>query len=199
MSFRLSVQQGNMFYRPLVLLLLAGGALFHLASLASMSSEASSPKLEVRLKSASIPASFDAPTVSVAIQVAVHNHAASPVTLLSWGSPLDPRANLLGVFEIRDAATGEAVALDTVKFARKLPPPAEDFVEIPPGEAAEVEVTLPRVPLVEGRPYAIQAKGWWQAVWEQPLGDVPAGDREKLAGALRGSFESSAVEIRSRG
>jgi hypothetical protein len=152
------------------------------------------PGLVVRLKSPSIPASFS-PPIAVSVQLSVHNTADSPATLLNWGSPLDPRANILGVFEIRDTDTGDAVTLDTIKFSRKLPPPREDFVQIPAGGAVDAEVTLPRVPLAEGHRYTIQTKGWWQAVWEKSLEDVPTDDLEKLTGAERGGFESEAVPI----
>ncbi|KAL4867052.1 hypothetical protein BDV12DRAFT_171883 [Aspergillus spectabilis] len=152
------------------------------------------PKLEVRLKSPSIPTSFS-PPIAVSVQLSVLNTADSPATLLNWGSPLDPRANILGVFEIRDTDTDEVVSLDTIKFSRKLPPPREDLVQISAGGAVDAEVTLPRVPLVEGRQYSIRAKGWWQAVWEKSLEDVPSDDLEKLTGAERGGFESEAVPI----
>ncbi|BCS25153.1 uncharacterized protein APUU_41597S [Aspergillus puulaauensis] len=159
-----------------------------------MSTDSASPPLEVRVVPPSIPASFT-PPVAVSIQLSVLNHAESPVTVLNWGSPLDPRANILGVFEIRDSDSDELVTIDTVKFTRKLPPPREDFVQIPTGGTIDTEVTLPRVPLVEGHRYTVQARGWWQAVWEKPLQDVPADDLEKLTGAKRGEFRSEAVPI----
>ncbi|KAL3459503.1 hypothetical protein BJX64DRAFT_291172 [Aspergillus heterothallicus] len=155
-----------------------------------------SPKLSVRLHSPSIPASFD-PPVPVSVAVSVTNTAESPVTLLNWGSPLDPRANILGVFDIRDADSNEPLILDEIKFRRVLPAPHEDFVQIAPGESADVNVTIPRTPLVQGRRYTIQAKGWWQAVWEAPIEDVPNKDLEELTGALRGEFESNAVPIQT--
>ncbi|KAL4915667.1 hypothetical protein BDW62DRAFT_188048 [Aspergillus aurantiobrunneus] len=171
---------------------LAAGPVF--SFLTTMSTECTSPKLAVRLNHPSIPASFS-PPVAVSIQLSVLNNAESPTTLLNWGTPLDSRANVLGVFEIRDSDSDEIVTLDTIKFARKLPPPKEDFIQIPPGGAVEAEVILPRVPLLEGHRYSIQAKGWWQAVWEKPLEDVPTDDLEKLTGAERGEFQSEVVPV----
>ncbi|KAL4926143.1 uncharacterized protein BDV17DRAFT_293765 [Aspergillus undulatus] len=163
-----------------------------------MSTESESPssltKLEVRVKSPSIPASFS-PPIPLSVQVSVLNNAESPVTVLAWGAVLDPRANVLGPFEIRDADTDEFVTLNTIKFARQLPPPREDFVEIASGGSVDAEITIPLVPLVEGHRYTIQAKGWWQAIWEKALDDVPADDLLRLTGAERGSFESEVVPI----
>ncbi len=168
-----------------LLSLLVGLSAFYLFSAMSTdsASASASPALEVT------------PPVAVSIQLSVLNHAESTATVLNWGSPLDPRANILGVFEIRDSDSDELVTIDTVKLSRKLPPPREDFIQIPTGGAIDTEVTLPRVPLVEGHHYTVQAKGWWQAVWEQPLQDVPADDLEKLTGAKRGDFRSDAVPI----
>lgn len=179
-----------------LLSLLVGLSAFYLFSAMSTdsASASASPALEVRVAPPSIPASFT-PPVAVSIQLSVLNHAESTATVLNWGSPLDPRANILGVFEIRDSDSDELVTIDTVKFSRKLPPPREDFIQIPTGGAIDTEVTLPRIPLVEGHHYTVQAKGWWQAVWEQPLQDVPADDLEKLTGAKRGDFRSDAVPI----
>ncbi|KAL5332540.1 hypothetical protein BJX70DRAFT_383847 [Aspergillus crustosus] len=170
------------------------GLIVYLFSTMSDTAPSSSPNLQVRLQSPSIPASFT-PPVAVSVKLSVHNNAESPVTLLNWGSPLDPRANILGVFEIRDTDTDEAVTIDTIKFSRKLPPPKGDFVQIAPGEAVDAEVTIPRVPLVEGHHYTIQAKGRWQAVWERAIEDVPSDDLDKLTNAERGSFESEPVPV----
>ncbi|KAL2831474.1 hypothetical protein BDW59DRAFT_157901 [Aspergillus cavernicola] len=152
------------------------------------------PSLEVRVKPPSLPSSFS-PPVAVTVHVSVHNNANTPVTLLNWGSPLDPQAKVLGVFEIRDADSGESVPLDTISFRRMLPPPREDFVEIPAGGAVAAEATLPLVPLAEGHRYTIQAKGWWQAIWKKALEDVPGEDLEKMTGGQRGEFESQVVLI----
>ncbi|KAL4779451.1 hypothetical protein BJX76DRAFT_361796 [Aspergillus varians] len=161
-----------------------------------MSTEsASPPKLEVRIKAPTIPASFS-PPIAVSVDLSVINYATSPITVLNWGSPLDPRANVLGVFEIRDADTDETVAMDTIKFARQLPAPQEDFVQISAGGAVDMEITLPRVPLLEGHQYTIQAMGWWQIVWEKPLEDVPPGDLEKLTGGQRAELQSEVVPIK---
>ncbi|KAJ0418784.1 hypothetical protein BJY00DRAFT_287361 [Aspergillus carlsbadensis] len=177
--------------RPLVLFSVGLFCIYHFAS---MSDAPPIPKLTVRLHSPSIPASFDGP-VAVSVTASVTNTAEAPVTLLNWGSPLDPRANILGVFEIRDADSDEPVALDEIRFRRVLPAPREDFAQIPAGDSIEVKVTIPHAPLIQGHRYTIRAKGWWQAVWEAPLQDVPPEDLKELTGALRGEFVSVPVPI----
>ncbi|KAL4794028.1 hypothetical protein BDV19DRAFT_390540 [Aspergillus venezuelensis] len=152
------------------------------------------PALEVRVKPPSIPASFT-PPIPLSVQVTVANNAESPVTLLNWGSILDPKAGILGVFEIRDADTDEVVALDSIKFARQLPPPLNDFLQVPAGETIDTEIKVPLVPLGEGKRYTIQAKGRWQAVWEKKLEDIPGDDLARLTGAERGEFLSNVVPI----
>ncbi|KAI9373490.1 hypothetical protein BJX61DRAFT_502336 [Aspergillus egyptiacus] len=189
--------------RPFLVFLLVSSALY-LWSTTTMSAPDSAsappsalPPLEVRVKTASIipPPPSTPPITAVAVQVSVHNKADTPVTLLNWGSPLDPMAKALGVFEIRDADTNEPVALNTIKVGRKLPPSREDFVEIPAGGALDADVTIPMVPLVEGRRYMIQAKGWWQAVWETGFANVASEDLEKMTNALRGEVESEPVPV----
>ncbi|KAL4936582.1 hypothetical protein BDV06DRAFT_204743 [Aspergillus oleicola] len=176
-----------------VLSVLFAGSLFYLFT--TMATESTStPALEVRVKSPSIPDSFT-PPIPLSIQVTVANNAESPVTFLNWGSVLDLKAGILGVFELRDADTNDVVTLNSIKFARQLPPPLEDFVQIPAGETIDTEVTIPLVPLTEGRRYTIQAKGRWHAVWEKSLDDIPADDLQRLTGAERGTFESEVVPI----
>jgi hypothetical protein len=181
----------TLFTRPFVLFSLGLFAIYHFAT---MSDTPPTPKLTVRLHSPSIPDSFEGP-VAVSVTASVTNNAESTVTLLNWGSPLDPRANILGVFEIRDADSNEAAVLDEIKFRRVLPAPREDFVEIAAGDSVEVKVTIPRAPLEQGKRYTVRAKGWWQAVWEAALQDVPPEDLNELTGALRGEFASEPVPI----
>ncbi|KAL4967144.1 uncharacterized protein BDV14DRAFT_170115 [Aspergillus stella-maris] len=176
-----------------VLSILFAGVLFYLLS--TMATESTSvPALEVQVKSPTIPASFT-PPIPLSVQVTVANNADAPVTLLHWGSILDPKAGILGVFEIRNADTDEVVTLDSIKFARQLPPPLEDFVQIPAGKTIDTEIKVPLVPLAEGKRYTIQAKGRWQAIWNKVLEEVPGDDLAKLTGAERGDFLSNVVPI----
>ncbi|KAL6235494.1 hypothetical protein BDW75DRAFT_250804 [Aspergillus navahoensis] len=180
-----------------ILSFLVAASVFYIFSFSTIMSTPT-PKLEVRMQAPSIPAAFSSP-IPLTIQLSVRNNGESPATVLKWGSPLDERANVLGLFEIRDAESDEVVAVNTVKFARQLPPPKEDFVEISPGGEVDAEVKIPLVPLEQGKKYTVQAKGWWQAVWEQALDDVPRKNLEELAGALRGGYSSGVVPIKVDG
>lgn len=136
------------------------------------------------------------PSTIVPVHVSVHNPGThAPVTLLNWGTPLDPRANLLGIFHIRDVSQDTLVPLDTIKVSRALPPSADDLVEIPPGGSVDVVVTLSHVPLVEGHEYSIQAQGTYHAVWEGSRNQVPTTELEKLSGGKRGEFSSNVASI----
>ncbi|RHZ43082.1 L-threonylcarbamoyladenylate synthase [Aspergillus thermomutatus] len=127
--------------------------------------------------------------ISLPINIAIHNPANTPVTFLNWGTPFDPRATLLGVFQINDTSTNDPVPLDTIKFTRQLPPSRDDLVEIPAESSTERTVTIPRVPLEQGHEYAVQAKGIWHGIWECTRDEVTDAQLERL-GEARGEFES---------
>ncbi|KAH2668884.1 hypothetical protein KXV32_004660 [Aspergillus fumigatus] len=113
---------------------------------------------------------------------------ARPVTFVNWGTPFDPKANLLGVFQINDTATDHPITLDTIKFQRRLPPSREDLVEIPAESSMERTITIPHVPLEEGHEYAVQAKGIWHGIWECARNQVTDAQLQELD--QRGEFES---------
>ncbi|GIK07703.1 hypothetical protein Aspvir_003370 [Aspergillus viridinutans] len=133
--------------------------------------------------------------ISLAINFAIHNPANTPVTFLNWGTPFDPRANLLGVFQINDTSNNNPITLDTIKINRRLPPSRDDLVEIPAESSKEQTVTIPQVPLEEGHKYAVQAKGiWhgiWHGIWACTRDEVTDSQLESLGeGEARGKFES---------
>ncbi|KAF7174208.1 hypothetical protein CNMCM5623_006693 [Aspergillus felis] len=129
--------------------------------------------------------------ISLPIKVAIHNPTNTPVTFLNWGTPFDPRANLLGVFQINDTSNNNPITLDTIKINRQLPPSRDDLVEIPAESAKEQTVTIPWVPLEEGHEYAVQAKGIWHGIWACTRDEVTDSQLESLGdGEARGKFES---------
>ncbi|KAF7184821.1 hypothetical protein CNMCM7691_006690 [Aspergillus felis] len=128
------------------------------------------------------------PPINLPINIAIHNPATTPVTFLNWGTPFDPKANLLGVFQINDTTTDHPITIDTIKFNRQLPPSRDDLVEIPAESSMERTVTIPRVPLEEGHEYAVQAKGIWHGIWECPRDQVTDSQLQQLD--QRGEFES---------
>ncbi|KAF9892075.1 hypothetical protein FE257_002481 [Aspergillus nanangensis] len=131
------------------------------------------PSLQVEITPPVLPPISQSWT-SIPVQVSLHNALDVPLTVLNWGTPLDPRANILGIFHIRDTADDTLVALDEIKFSRALPPSEEDLVEVPAGGSVDTVVTLPRVPLVAGREYSIQAQGMCHGLWEDSREAVAA-------------------------
>ncbi|QMW46732.1 hypothetical protein AFCA_010886 [Aspergillus flavus] len=150
--------------------------------------------LQVTITPPIIPAFSEPPTVP--IQVSVHNPSDTPITVLNWGTPLDPSANVLSIFELRDTTENQPVTLPTIKISRRMPPSVDDLVEIPAGSSVEKEVTLPHVPLTMGHEYSVQAKGNWHSVWEGPRENVTAEKLERLGDAQRGKFSSEVVPLR---
>jgi hypothetical protein len=134
-----------------------------------------------------VPPSATQP-ISLPINIAIHNPATTPVTFLNWGTPFDPKANILGVFQINDTTTDHPITLDTIKFSRQLPPSRDDLVEIPAESSMERTITIPHVPLEEGHEYAVQAKGIWHGIWQCPRDQVTDSQLQQLD--KRGEFES---------
>lgn len=159
------------------------------------SSTPATASLEVVLSPLVLP--FSQPTIP--IQVAIHNAAATPVTIVNWNTPLDPAAGVLGVFKVHDTTTDDLVPLDELKISRQLPPSADDLVEIPAGRSVETVVNLPSGALVAGHEYVIQAKGIWHAVWETPREEVQGVRLQQFEDAKRGEFASNEVSVKESG
>ena len=119
--------------------------------------------------------------------------------MLTWNTPLDQMAVILGVFEIHDRETGGLLPMDTIQVMRSLPPLPEHLVEIQPGGSAAAHVVLREANLSPGRTYSIQAKGWWQAVWRMSKEEVIAKYLEDQSGAIAGDFLSNTVEVKQVG
>ncbi|OJD25546.1 hypothetical protein ACJ73_03083 [Blastomyces percursus] len=136
------------------------------------------------------------PADPLELTASVHNNNPNQaVTLLKWNTPLDPQANVLGVFEIREAECGTPVESLIVKISRKLPPTQDDLVEIPANGVKVVQVTLRPMGFSVGHQYKISAKGRWQALWAGGLNDVTATDSVNMACATSGNFESNEVMV----
>ncbi|KAJ4254464.1 hypothetical protein NW762_010063 [Fusarium torreyae] len=135
------------------------------------------------------------------VLVTVANKNDAPVTILTYGSPLDPLAIQLGMLYI--TPKGESKPLEILQIeAQRLWPPADDaLVEIAAGGTATYELTLqePVVPVDRCSGGAsVQLKGSWNAVWTKEKKDI---DLESLdAGStgndtLTGSFRSNILDI----
>lgn len=159
-----------------------------------------STALQVKITSAT-PQNTDVQQgpIVVKVKVSVYNSADTLLTLLRWGTPLDPASGVLGVFEVRSLEgkdNGQALHMDTIKISRKLPPMVDDLVEIPAGSALEAVVTLPPLQLHAGREYTVVARGRWQVIWEGRMSDVTPENLETLADAKAGEFVSDRAVVK---
>ncbi|KAL9610936.1 MAG: hypothetical protein Q9167_004378 [Letrouitia subvulpina] len=125
----------------------------------------------------------------ITLHVVLQNRASHPITILTWDSPLDPKAGILGVFYARDAQYDTMVRGDVVNFSRKLPPTRDSFVEVGSHQQTETWVKLPVMQLRTGRGYLIEARGKWKAVWNGRLGDIDKESLDSMTGGLSGQFK----------
>lgn len=130
------------------------------------------------------------------VAVKIHNPESFPLSVLTWGTPLDKRAALLGVFQIRDIGTGQTVLSDAIKISRKLPPLTEDLVEIPPGGAVDRVVHLLGQSFERGHQNSIRAQGTWQGIWNEPLASITASQLMHYTGATYGGFQSNVIVVK---
>lgn len=133
---------------------------------------------------------------AVSVGVTLHNPINTTMTLLKWGTPFDPRANILGVFAVADAENGESIPINTIQISRKLPASPDDLLQLPAKTSLDTVVQLPPLPLVSGHEYSISAQGIWHAVWESQLQDVTPSQLEQLADAKRGEFSSNTIIVK---
>lgn len=132
--------------------------------------------------------------------VVTNTHPSTPLTLLTWNTPLDPLVLQLGLVEVTPAGSDAPLPLATIKVSRKLPPGADALVTLGPGESKAQEVVLkePIVPWkqVEGGKARVVCKGAWKAVWVGS--EVSAGALERMEadeGSLSGEWETEGVEV----
>ncbi|KAL8740008.1 MAG: hypothetical protein Q9190_007244 [Brigantiaea leucoxantha] len=124
----------------------------------------------------------------ITLHVVLQNRASHPITVLTWDSPLDPRAGVLGIFQARDAQYDTVVRGDVIKFARQLPPNRDSFVEVGSHQQTETWVKLPVMQLKSGRGYLVEARGKWKAVWNRKLDEIEKSSLDSMTGASTGSF-----------
>jgi hypothetical protein len=133
---------------------------------------------------------------------ATNLHDSTSLTLLKWDSPFDDKALLLGVFNIKDAKTGELLPNVNMKIRRVTPPPRDAFLEIEPRSAITKEIVLsePGSKLEKGAEYDVQAKGKWKAVWHASVKEVGDENLKKMGGGtgvMTWDFESDAVRVKA--
>ncbi|KAI7783320.1 hypothetical protein LA080_012075 [Diaporthe eres] len=137
-----------------------------------------------------------------AISLKVTNNSPSPVTILSWESPLDELALSLGLLSITPSGASEPLEITRIMVSRKMPPSDKSLVSLGPGESRENQVVLKEllVPVekLKGKKSTVQVKGRWMGVWPKSRDELTSEAIEKGAyggGAVAGTYASDSIEI----
>lgn len=137
-----------------------------------------------------------------AISIKVTNNSPSPVTILSWESPLDEIALSLGLVSITPSGASEPLDISRVMVSRKFPPSESSLVSLAPGESRENQVVLKEVLVpaekLKGKKSTVEVKGRWMGVWPKSRDALSDEAIEKGAhggGAVAGTFKSDSIEI----
>lgn len=138
-------------------------------------------------------------SASSTIRVTVQNeNPDQTISLLTWDSPLDPRALNTGTLTLEDAENGEEIPGPGIKLNRLLPPPRDALVEIAPKGSFSQEITLrsPWIP-TDGRSVRVTMSGTWKAVWRKPTAEITDDELASMTGdeVLSGEFRSEALEL----
>lgn len=163
-----------------------------LQSRGSLTPMDSLPTLQVVLPS---QVTSSQPELGLSFEVSIHNSAKKMVTLLNWGTPLDPLAGPLGVFEVRDTKSDSILPIDVIMIKRQLPPSADDLIEIGGSSSVDIIVQLPPLPISAGHDYSIRACGRYYAVWDSPRKDISKSQLLELSGASSGEFTSNTAAL----
>ncbi|RGP63848.1 hypothetical protein FLONG3_9742 [Fusarium longipes] len=137
----------------------------------------------------------------VLMRTAVTNNNEHPVTILTYGSPLDALAIQLGTLYITPRGDSEPLDILQIEGSRLWPPMEDALVEIGPGQTAIWESTLqePVVPMdmiFEGA--TVQLKGTWTAVWPREKEGIDYSQLEEgtpINGTLTGPYKSNLLDI----
>ncbi|KAG4425320.1 hypothetical protein IFR04_001470 [Cadophora malorum] len=146
------------------------------------------------------PSSATEDGIAVSLIVSVKNTDPSPVSILTWNSPLDPRLSALGLLKFTSVSTGEVASGIDLKINHRVPesgvftPEDDCIVKIEGGGSVEREVKVKEmeVTLVKGEKYKVGLEGWWGTVW-MGEGNLRAG------GGRMGDFKTEDVEIQVPG
>jgi len=158
------------------------------------SAHQSSLPLSVSLSPSPSPASEEGLVISLI--VTVENTGTSPVSILTWNSPLDPRLSALGLLKFMSVSTGKVASGIDLKINHRVPenglftPEDDCIVRIEGGRSVEREVKVKEmeISLVKGEKYRVRLEGWWGTVW--------VGEGELRAGEGRmGDFKSEGIEV----
>lgn len=125
--------------------------------------------------------------------VTISNPTTQPITVLIWGSPLDTKAAVLGIFKAVEVGDPEHKIIEghRVMFRRVTPPPRADLVEILPGGDVTAEVALLGFSFEGDKSYQVRVEGRWMSAWSVEKDKVTAdmleefGAKEEMTGIFR--------------
>jgi hypothetical protein len=122
------------------------------------------------------------PSLSVTLK---NNDPDATYTLLTWGTPIDSAALNTGVFSIVDCKTGKDVEQMIMQLRRVMPPPADQFVSLAPGEEETVEVAFDRPWMPEDGPakYKVKAVGEFVGLWDKKKSQVTKDEIDEYTGS----------------
>ncbi|KAL0632195.1 hypothetical protein Q9L58_008944 [Maublancomyces gigas] len=126
-------------------------------------------------------------------KVTISNPTTQPITVLTWSSPLDPKAAVSGIFKAVEVGDPEHKIIEgrKIMFRRVTPPPRTQLVEILSGDDVTVEVELPGFPFESGKSYQMRVEGRWMSAWFVEKDKVTAdmleefGTKEEMTGIFR--------------
>jgi hypothetical protein len=138
------------------------------------------------------------------ISIEVTNRHSSPVTILTWNSPLDPLALQLGLLSLTPAGAEEPLTLPTIQVSRKMPPNKDSLVTLQPGESKRHQVELREAVISNGVLFATEGKakvvckGEWTAVWPKEARQLDEKTLQALGTdglAFKGVFNSNVLQL----
>lgn len=129
----------------------------------------------------------------------VSNPRPHPITVLTWSTPFDPKAAVLGIFKAVWAEDPEERVVEgrKIMFRRVTPPPRSDLVEISAEEKVVVEVELPDFPFEAGKEYRVWVEGRWMSIWGVGKESITDYMLEEFGGeGMVGEFKSDEVAVK---
>lgn len=135
------------------------------------------------------------------IRITVTNTGSSPVTLLTYDSPLDPSALPLGLLSITPAGASAPLDLPVAHFRRIWPPTRSLLVALAPGESTYSDVFFRETVVTAeelGEKATVVVRGQWTAVWAKGIdevSDAELNDPQGSAASFQGSFASEPLEV----
>lgn len=131
-------------------------------------------------------------------KVTISNPTTQPITVLTWSSPLDPKAAVSGIFKAVEVGDPEHKIIEgrKIMFRRVTPPPRTELVEILSGGDVTVEVELPGFPFESGKSYQMRVEGRWMSAWCVEKDKVTADMLEEFGTKeMTGIFRSNEITI----